>query len=189
MGLCGAFGQYFLNFFILFLIIKKCTKTNIFATSSVKNQGGPPNLSPKIQGGPPTLSPPLKSLPPPPKLTYGPDDESNNWAGNGGTWRGPRPNLDTSHVFPMAEGPYLGLSLSLYLSFSGWLCVRGFRVGEFVSRMWHHMITHMLNIFTRCDVVGTWSREYQLSSSSYSSSYSHSHSHSPDDSLFLVFTR
>jgi hypothetical protein len=36
---------------------KKCTKTNIFATSSVKNQGGPP-LSPKIQGGPPILCPP-----------------------------------------------------------------------------------------------------------------------------------
>jgi hypothetical protein len=46
-----------------------------------------------------------------------------------------------------------------------------------------------LNIFTRCDVVGTWSREYQLSSSSHSYSYSHSHSHSPDDSHFFGFSQ
>jgi hypothetical protein len=43
----------------------------------------------------------------------------------------------------------------------------------------------LFDIFTRCDVVGTWSREYQLSSSSHS----HSYSYSPDDSLFLAFTR
>jgi hypothetical protein len=44
-------------------------------------------------------------------------------------------------------------------------------------------------VFTRCDVVGTWSREYQLSSSYYyySHSHSHSHSYSPDDSLFFGF--
>jgi hypothetical protein len=38
-------------------------------------------------------------------------------------------------------------------------------------------------VFTRCDVVGTWSREYQLSSSSHS----HSYSYSPDNSLFFGF--
>jgi hypothetical protein len=47
------------------------------------------------------------------------------------------------------------------------------------------------SIFTRCDVVGTWYRQYQLSSSfsSYSYSYSHSfsYSYSPDDSLFFSF--
>jgi hypothetical protein len=46
-------------------VTNKNTKTNIFATISVKNQGGPPTLSPKIQGDPP----PLKSLSPP-KSTY-----------------------------------------------------------------------------------------------------------------------
>jgi hypothetical protein len=50
-------------------------------------------------------------------------------------------------------------------------------------------------VFTRCDVVDTWSREYQLSSSSYSHSYSHSYSYSnsnsysPDDSLFFGFSQ
>jgi hypothetical protein len=33
------------------------------------------------------------------------------------------------------------------------------------------LFSNFLSIFTRCDVVGTWSREYQLSSSSSSSSY------------------
>jgi hypothetical protein len=41
-------------------------------------------------------------------------------------------------------------------------------------------------VITRCDVVGTWSREYQYSSSSSSSS---SNSSSFYSSLFLVFTR
>jgi hypothetical protein len=31
-------------------VTKKCTKTNIFETSSVKNPRGPPTLSLKIQG-------------------------------------------------------------------------------------------------------------------------------------------
>jgi hypothetical protein len=39
-------------------------------------------------------------------------------------------------------------------------------------------------IFTRCDVVGTWYREHQLSSFS---SYSHSYSYSPDNSLFFFY--
>jgi hypothetical protein len=53
----------FLRFLDVFVILmtKKCTKNNIFATSSVKNQGGPPTLSPKIQGDPTPFSP-LKSL-------------------------------------------------------------------------------------------------------------------------------
>jgi hypothetical protein len=69
-----VFGQ-FLDVFVI-IMTEKCTKTNIFVPSLVKNQGGPPTLSPKIQGGPPTLSPArlakvavLPCLPP--KSTYG----------------------------------------------------------------------------------------------------------------------
>jgi hypothetical protein len=54
-----------------------------------------------------------------------------------------------------------------------------------------HEVLFFLIVFTRCDVVRTWSREYQLSSSSHSHSYSYSHSNSnsPDDSLFVVFNK
>jgi hypothetical protein len=37
---------------------------------------------------------------------------------------------------------------------------------------WFRCFAKVLTFFTRCDVVGTWSREYQLSSSSSSSSSS-----------------
>jgi hypothetical protein len=51
--------------FLLFLLQKNALKT----TGSVKNQGGPATLSPKIQGGPPPFVPPLKLLSPS-KSTY-----------------------------------------------------------------------------------------------------------------------
>jgi hypothetical protein len=55
IGPNGVFRRL-LDVFGVFMT-KKCTKTNIFSARSVKNQEGPPTLSPKIQGGPPTLCP------------------------------------------------------------------------------------------------------------------------------------
>jgi hypothetical protein len=51
----GLNGMVFFTIFDVFVILmtKKCTKNNIFATGSIKNQGGPPTLSPKIRGGDP----------------------------------------------------------------------------------------------------------------------------------------
>jgi hypothetical protein len=46
------------------LMTKQCTKNNIFATGSVKKQGGPPTLSLKIQGGPPPFVSPKVAVPP-----------------------------------------------------------------------------------------------------------------------------
>jgi hypothetical protein len=56
MGPNGVFGQ-FLDVFVV-VMTKKCTKTNNFATSSVKNVWVAPSLSPKIQGGSPHPLPP-----------------------------------------------------------------------------------------------------------------------------------
>jgi hypothetical protein len=60
------------------------------------------------------------------------------------------------------------------------------KIAEFID-IFFLFIIGMLDAFTRCDIVGTWSREYQLSSSSHSNS--NSYSYSPEDSLFLVFNK
>jgi hypothetical protein len=56
IGLNGVFG-HFLDVFVI-PMTKKCTKTNIFATGSVINQGIPHPFA-ENPGGTPTLCPPL----------------------------------------------------------------------------------------------------------------------------------